>query len=112
MSLKWWPGGKAKRTPCSYLVYDHFTGLPKKPPQPLRNTNEKVHASVRVRLGLPGKGLEDKGNYSCAALDGWKVHGVQDSETKFRWQNEDGQKSMEEDLLSEIEWELLESISP
>ncbi|CZR54485.1 related to protein involved in cell growth [Phialocephala subalpina] len=34
----------------------------------MRNTNERIHSCVRVRLDLGGLGLDDKGPYKCHAL--------------------------------------------
>jgi hypothetical protein len=59
-----------------YNYYDHATGEEKVPKQPLVNTQERMHSSVRLRMGVPGKGLEDKGDYNPEAMDGWKVHGT------------------------------------
>lgn len=106
-----------------YNVYSHDTGKEKVPKTPLVNTNEKMHPSVRLRMGLPGKGLEDRGEYAPGALDGWKVAGVasasagpvtlqqiQAGQKSICWQK-DGLK-MEEEVMSEIEWDLLKLSAP
>jgi hypothetical protein len=106
-----------------YNVYSHDTGKEKVPKTPLVNTNEKVHASVRLRLGIPGKGLEDRGEYAPGALDGWKVVGVanvpvgpvtlpqiQVGQKKIYWQKEG--RTMEEEVMSELEWDLLKTGTP
>ncbi|KAL1901820.1 hypothetical protein Sste5346_001523 [Sporothrix stenoceras] len=42
------------------------------PDQPLVNTNEHVHASVRVRLACGGLGMDDKYVWTCEGLTGRK----------------------------------------
>lgn len=36
--------------------------------EPLINTNERIHSSVRLRLACKGMGLDDKGPWPCASL--------------------------------------------
>lgn len=36
--------------------------------EPLMNTNERIHSSVRLRLACKGMGLDDKGVWPCASL--------------------------------------------
>ncbi len=36
---------------------------------PMRDTNERIHSCVRVRLELDGLGLDDKGLYHPQALE-------------------------------------------
>ncbi|KAF2424255.1 hypothetical protein EJ08DRAFT_652495 [Tothia fuscella] len=116
-------GGYEKRTPMEYNRYSHDTGKEMVPTTPLQNTCEKIHPSVRLRMGLPGKGLEDRGEYAPAALDGWSVVGVraptagnvklqqiQEVQRKIFWQK--GAKRMEEEIMSELEWELLKTSDP
>lgn len=45
----------------------------------MRNTNERIHSSVRVRLDLGGLGLDDHGPYKCHALlhRGWALTQMQ-----------------------------------
>ncbi|KAF2756846.1 hypothetical protein EJ05DRAFT_440706, partial [Pseudovirgaria hyperparasitica] len=62
-------GGKKNRTPHIFHGEDPFKGTKYK--EPLENTNEYVHASVRVRIDLGGKGWEDKGRYAPAGLSEW-----------------------------------------
>ena len=61
----WLIAGKKTRTPGLYKRSDQ-DGLPTN--IPLRNTNERIHSSVRVRLELDGLGLNDVGLYKCPAL--------------------------------------------
>ncbi|KAJ5716236.1 hypothetical protein N7493_008147 [Penicillium malachiteum] len=58
--------GKTTRTPGQYHRVDPKTGLPT--PYFLKNTNERVHSSVRVRLDLGGLGYDDEEHYKCRAL--------------------------------------------
>lgn len=52
------------------------------PDQPLVNTNEHVHASVRVRLACGGLGLDDKYVWTCEGLTGRKpVKGGDDGDS-------------------------------
>jgi uncharacterized protein (DUF2235 family) len=41
----------------------------------LTNTNETIHASVRIRMGKKGLGYDDKGLYDSEALKGWTMVG-------------------------------------
>jgi hypothetical protein len=65
------------RTPGRYMRVNPDTRIPT---TPLQNTNEFIHASARVRLGLrDSKSIDDKGSpYKCAALDGWEISGIDD----------------------------------
>lgn len=58
--------GRQPRTPHIYHRMNYFTG--KEEPELLKNTNETVHASVRARLRMGGKGYEDKGAYAPQSL--------------------------------------------
>lgn len=122
-------GGLGRRTPDGYNFYDHMTGREKKPLQPLVNTCEMIHPTVRLRLGLPGKGLWDKGQYDAVALHGWTCHGtrassqsasgpldlqqIQEGQKAIHWDNttQPG-KRMPEALLGPIEYDLMCSIQP
>lgn len=54
--------GEKARTPGQYFATDTRTGKTTK--RRLRETEESVHASVRVRIALKGLGREDKGLYN------------------------------------------------
>ncbi|EXJ83380.1 hypothetical protein A1O1_07002 [Capronia coronata CBS 617.96] len=41
----------------------------------LKRTNETIHSSVRIRMGMEGLGYNDKGKYDCQALQGWVLYG-------------------------------------
>ncbi len=41
----------------------------------LENTNETLHASVRIRMGKKGLGYDDKGSYDSEALKNWTMVG-------------------------------------
>ncbi|CAI7614897.1 unnamed protein product [Penicillium pancosmium] len=58
--------GKTTRTPGMYHVVARDTG--QATPYFLRDTNEKIHRSVRIRLSLEGLGYDDLGPYKCRAL--------------------------------------------
>ncbi|KAL3419346.1 peptidoglycan binding domain containing protein [Phlyctema vagabunda] len=62
----WFLAGKITRTPGLYMRADPDTGVPTN--QPLVNTNERIHSSVRIRLDLDGLDPDDKGLYKCPAL--------------------------------------------
>jgi hypothetical protein len=65
-------GGTKIRTPGMYCAVDPDNG--KETDDPLRDTHEYVHASVRARYKLGGPGIDDKGRYDCKALDDWKLN--------------------------------------
>ncbi|KUL82972.1 hypothetical protein ZTR_10295 [Talaromyces verruculosus] len=58
--------GKTVRTPGMYHRINPDAGSPT--PEFLVNTNERIHRSVRIRLGLDGLGPDDIGLYKCPAL--------------------------------------------
>lgn len=60
--------GKRDRTPGLYHRVDPNTGRPTQ--TPLRDTNERIHRSARIRLELDGLGYDDVGLYRCEALLG------------------------------------------
>jgi hypothetical protein len=62
----WLLGGKKTRTPGQYMRADPDTALPTH--EPMVNTNERIHSSVRIRLDLDGLDLNDVGLYKCPAL--------------------------------------------
>jgi hypothetical protein len=119
-----WLGGIESRAPGDYNRYDWKTGKEFQPLRPLQHTFEAIHPSVRLRMGLPGKGLEDLGDYIPESLDGWKVIGaagnpssgavnfseIQKGQKDIHWQK--GDKVLPEAIISEIEYDLLKSIVP
>jgi hypothetical protein len=70
-----------------------------------------MHASVRIRKGIPGRGLDDHGIYNPPALDGWTCTGVADKKVQWRLPGHN-KKTMDEDELLDLELELMEFISP
>ena len=118
-------GGSLTRSPCSYVRYDHYTGEPKVPHEPLVSTHEKVHSSVRIRWGLKGKNHEGK-DYASPALKDWKVEGtatggavngasvdvntIRDGQAGIVWKN--GTKMMQEEPIGDLEWALIQRFRP
>lgn len=64
-------GGSKIRTPGRYCAYDPTNGKPTK--DPLIDTHEYIHPSVRARFKLHGPGLDDKGTYECKSLQDYKL---------------------------------------
>ena len=125
MTLGFYLGGVEYRTPDQYLRYNHRTGEPWVPARPLVNTCERVHSSVRVRMGLPGPGIGNEGVYTSRALEGWDVKGtkkeeldddhvkletIREGQKSIYWEKEG--KQLPEELLSELEYELLRTFLP
>ncbi len=67
-------GGSLARTPGNYHAIDHTSLKPTS--RRLQNTNESIHASVRVRLGLKGAGPNDVGIWKPKGLRGFTIDGV------------------------------------
>ncbi|SPN98373.1 uncharacterized protein DNG_01418 [Cephalotrichum gorgonifer] len=63
--------GKAPRTPGLYKQIDGKTNTTKA--EFLLDTNERIHASVRVRLACRGLGLDDGAVWEAEALKKWKL---------------------------------------
>ena len=63
--------GETTRTPGMYKQVDPKTSQCRE--RYLRDTNEKVHSSVRVRLACEGLGLNDDSVWTCAALSDWRL---------------------------------------
>ncbi|KIW08406.1 hypothetical protein, variant [Verruconis gallopava] len=117
-------GGWLYRTPMEYHPYDHNTGK-EITSRKLVNTCEKVHSSVRIRMGVPGLGLEDKGTYNPPALEGWKLSGtsapapgrpplslqqILEGQKSIVWKKDD--LVMQEEPLSQLELDLLNQYVP
>ncbi|KAK0265693.1 hypothetical protein LTS09_000929 [Friedmanniomyces endolithicus] len=64
-------GGRKIRTPGRYCAVDPTNG--QQTHEPLLNTCEYVHSSVRARVKLKGPGIDDRGVYDCKALYDWKL---------------------------------------
>jgi hypothetical protein len=119
-----WLGGIDSRTPMDYNRYDWKTGKEFQPLRPLEHTYETIHPSVRLRMGTPGKDLENSGDYVPEGLDGWKIIGttevpasgtvnikqIQEGQKNIQWLN--GNKVIPEEIISEIEYDLLKSFAP
>lgn len=65
-------GGAKTRTPGRYMAYDPDTG--EATHDPLQDTHEYVHPSVRARTKLGGPGTNDHGRYDSKALKDWKLN--------------------------------------
>ncbi|KXT05529.1 hypothetical protein AC578_3711 [Pseudocercospora eumusae] len=64
-------GGSKVRTPGRYTAIDPHNG--RITDDPLMDTHEYIHPSVRSRIKLHGPGLDDRGDYDCKALQDWKL---------------------------------------
>ncbi|KAH6679930.1 hypothetical protein F5X68DRAFT_138696 [Plectosphaerella plurivora] len=63
-------GGSTVRTPGMFMRTDSDSNTDTA--QPLLNTSERIHSSVRVRLACAGLGLDDKETWRCQGLSGRK----------------------------------------
>ena len=108
--------GSQVRTPGFYTATDPITG--KDTGRPLRNTNESMHASVRIRWGGEGLDREDKGTYKPKALEGWTLRGAGANvellgDNVIAWEHESGGKAgtrvLMEDELGNVEKMLLKT---
>ena len=108
--------GKTHRTPGHYLQPDPQTGRQTGPP--LEDTNEYIHASARIRLGLRHLGTQDKGPYDPKSLRDWQLVGGEGTNNHiFRhgqkavsWEyhgDAEGVNILREDELGHFEKELL-----
>ncbi|KAF2843596.1 hypothetical protein M501DRAFT_994577 [Patellaria atrata CBS 101060] len=113
-------GGSEHRTPCMYHKTDYGTQRPL--PDMLRETNEMVHLSVRLRYRDPkSMAYNDyRVGYRPPALKGWNCEdgdafsddGIAEDSSKVKWvylgdKKEGKGKIMLEDKLGEFELELL-----
>jgi hypothetical protein len=64
-------GGSTVRTPGMFMRTDSDSNTDTD--QPLLNTSERIHSSVRVRLACGGLGLDDKETWRCRGLAPWKL---------------------------------------
>ncbi|KAI9802077.1 MAG: hypothetical protein M1833_001998 [Piccolia ochrophora] len=108
--------GKKPRTPGRYFRADPATS--KQTTQPMENTNEYIHASVRVRLGASNMGTDDYGTYSPVALKDWKLisDGKDNDPEAVRWEyvgpsatRASGPQVLHEDVLGDLEVALLQN---
>lgn len=108
--------GSQVRTPGFYTATDPISG--KDTGRPLSNTNESMHASVRLRWGGQDLDKEDKGTYKPKALDGWTLRGAGANvellgDSVIGWEHDSigkaGVKVLREDDLGEVEKMLLKT---
>lgn len=102
--------GQKVRTPGQYLATNTKTG--KTTGRKLPNTQEHIHASVRIRKDLGGLGTEDKGSYKPTSLVGWRLAGSgHQHDVRWEYGGKEGAPEMvlPEDKLGEIELHLLSS---
>jgi hypothetical protein len=76
-------GGAKVRTPGRYTAVDPVNG--KATADPLEDTHEYIHPSVRARIKLKGPGINDHGVYECKALRDWKLMIESTEETGGKW---------------------------
>ncbi|OMP82977.1 hypothetical protein BK809_0001168 [Diplodia seriata] len=109
-------GGLSARTPLAFHRTDYATGKRLGSADALlRNTHERVHASVRARVQARGEGFDGVGVYGADALrvNGWVVERKKDVDGGgWRWVNRNGGpevrgKVLEEDGLGRFEVMLL-----
>ncbi|KAI9836972.1 MAG: hypothetical protein M1838_004908 [Thelocarpon superellum] len=108
--------GTTPRTPGRYTTADPSSG--KRTETLLHDTNEHFHASVRIRLGLPNMGTEDKGTYDPASLKDWKLVADQHPDgsggpKSVAWNyvgKTDGVKVLPEDEVGDMEKALLRTV--
>ena len=75
-SLFYWFAGQITRSPGLYKKTDPKTDLDSK--FFLEDTNERIHATVRIRLACKGLGLGDKALWDCSALKNWTLKKMTD----------------------------------
>lgn len=100
--------GKKVRTPGRYFCTD--TGTGKTTGRKMRDTQEHVHACVRIRKDLGGLGTEDKGRYKPTSLVGWRLAGSgQQHDVRWEYGGKEGVPAvvLPEDRLGEVELRLL-----
>lgn len=102
--------GRKVRTPGQYIATDPKTGKPTG--RGLRDTQEHIHACVRIRKELGGLGTEDKGLYNPTSLVGWHLVGnAQQHNLRWEYGGKEGspERVLPEDKLGEVELQLLSS---
>lgn len=107
-------GGTAVRKPGRYCATDPTNG--KETREPLIDTREYIHPSVRARIKLGGPGIDDEGRYECKSLQDWKLV-IENEDAGGRpdifWRSrdrpeEDFVESLPEAPLRALEMELLD----
>ena len=105
--------GKKIRTPGRYFASNVKTG--NSTSRPLLDTQEYIHASVRVRKTLGGLGAEDRGPYNPSSLAGYHLEGDPEQHD-VRWeygkQGKRPKRILPEDQLGDLELEILSSSKP
>lgn len=96
-------GFSAYRTPGDYFATDPNTGITTD--KKLVDTKETVHASVRIRKLLHGKGENDSGTYNPPALTDFKLVGTPEAKN-VRWEAGPG-RVLQEDVIGPVEKQLL-----
>lgn len=92
-------GGERTRTPMQHPEVSRETMKPTG--QLLQHTHEKMHACVRVRMALDGRGYDDKGRYASEALKDWKYTYGRRAEPDTPFQV---QQPGEVGKLKDVEW--------
>lgn len=64
-------GGQRQRSPGRYYVLEPRTGV--ETDEPLMDTHEYIHPSVRSRIKLGGPGVDDRGTYGPGSMKDWKL---------------------------------------
>lgn len=92
-------GGQRTRTPMEHPEVSRKTMEPTG--RLLQGTNERMHASVRVRMALGGRGYDDNGEYISEALKHWEyIYGRRaQPDTPFQVQ-----QPGEVGKLKDVEW--------
>jgi uncharacterized protein (DUF2235 family) len=77
MTLFFRLGGSKTRTPGGYCETErkHGSGTTRRK---LVNTGERIHSSVRIRMGRQGLGYNDKGTYDSEALQRWTMKATEE----------------------------------
>ncbi|GME25167.1 hypothetical protein GTA08_BOTSDO11359 [Neofusicoccum parvum] len=98
-------GGVSNRTPGTYHRVEYETGNATN--HPLKDTQEFVHASVRIRLQAHGTAYDSLGVYSGQALtaNGWEIE-LGEGEA-WQWVKRGEEKVLQEDRLGRFEVMLL-----
>lgn len=85
--------GRAVRQPGFFKRTDTETNKPTS--DPLINTNERIHSSVRIRLACGGLSLDDAKRWTCHSLRECKSPKDENGRPLWRLENESGLKASE-----------------